>query len=197
MMQPMIDVGQHNYIFAKNIVMLLCPESRPIRRYIINKKEENKYLDLTSGKSGDCLIVLDNDEVIMSKVDVKTIKSRYSNYIDTVNAKNKGSGLSLEPFIEIGYDNYVAVDSIHAICPKKSATIDRLVKVSKEKNLVIDCTQKATTRSFIILKNGYIIESIKRPQTIYRNYMEYVNKCNNVSSLNIEDNEEDIVVGCM
>lgn len=211
MLLPMFSVGFKNYIFGNSIVILLNPDSKPARRLISEAKNNDKYIDGTKGNAGKCLILLDTKEIVMSKIEVKTIKNRYLKYANEINSKNQK--LMLEPFLELGFDNYVLPYNVNSILNYNSIPIKKIVKNSKLTNTLIDCTQGRKTRSVITLSNGNIVISSIDSKTIEKRYMKYVDSIYKINldveniieniedEINLEleednlDNEEIIVLG--
>lgn len=188
MLLPTLSVGNKNYILANSITLLLNPDSKPARRIILDAKTSNKYIDFTKGKSGKCLILLDNGEVAMSFLSVKTIRKRYTDYIDLVNKEN--GKIVLEPFLDIGFDNCILPYKVQSIVNSNSVPIKKLIKNAKNSNTLIDCTQGRKTRSAFLLLNGYIITSKKDPNTIKDNYMNYMNNFYNVEYNEVSNEDE-------
>lgn len=190
MLLPIIDVGFKNYIFAKEIVMLINPDSKPAQRIKLRARDNNQFLDLTAGRAVSCLILLNNGEIAASSFETGTIKRRYSNYADKVNESN--SKVSLEPFIEIAFENYVLPYNLTGIYSAKSAPSVNLVKNAKARDMLIDCTKGKKTRSVLILDQGYVVISNKSSRAIKNNYMSYINNINHIKDYQIEmDDEED------
>lgn len=186
MLLPIFSAGFKNYILGNSIVMLLNPDSKPARRIISDAKSNNKYIDLTKGKAGKCLILLNTNEVAMSNKSVKTIKNKYLKYINTVNQK-KGQ-IILEPFLEIGFNNYILPYNVTSILYSNTIPVKKIIKNAKLTNTLIDCTQGKKTRSILTLFNGMVITSSKDATTIEKTYMKYVN---NIYEVLDEDDEEE------
>lgn len=188
MLLPTLSVGNKNYVLTNSIVLLLNPDSKPVKRIMIDAKASNRYIDFTKGKTGRCLILLDNGEVAMSFLSVKTIKKRYMDYVDCVN-RDKGK-IVLEPFLDIGFDNYILPYKVQSIVNANSVPIRKIIKNAKDSNSLIDCTQGRKIRSALLLLNGFIIVSKKDPKTIKDNYMIYVNNFYNVDYQELLDDGE-------
>lgn len=189
MLLPIIDVGFKNYIFSKEIVMLINPDSKPAQRIKLKARDNNQILDLTAGRAASCLILLNNGEVAISSFETGTIKRRYSNYANKVNELN--SKVSLEPFIEIGFENYVLPYNLTGIYSAKPTPMVNIVKNAKARDMLIDCTKGKKTRSVLILDQGYVVISNKSSKAIKNNYMSYVNNINHIEDYQIEKDEDD------
>lgn len=189
MLLPMFEVGYGNYLFAESVVMLLNPLSKPARRIITSAKEENRYLDLTTGKAGSCLILLTTGEVAMSAIDVNTIRKRYMKYVNEINQSKET--VSLEPFLEIGYKNYILPYRVTGIYNAGPTPIGKIVKNAKSMNTLIDCKQGRELKSILVLETGHVVISAISSETIKKRYMDYVDKIN---KNNINDYIEDIEI---
>lgn len=187
MLLPTFDLGNKNYILGNSVVMILNPNSKPARRIILEAKSQNKYIDLTKGKAGKCLVLLDNDEVAMSFISVKTIKKRYMEYVTKVNTK-KGE-IILEPFLDIGFENFILPYKVTSIINSNTIPVKKIIKNAKLSKTLIDCTQGRKTRSALTLINGLVIISQIDSKTIKSNYMKYLN---GFYELDDEENIEDI-----
>lgn len=193
MLLPMFEVGFGNYLFGESVVMLLNPLSKPARRIITTAKEEDRYLDLTGGKAGSCLILLTTGEVAMSAIDVKTIKNRYMRYVNEINKKELNS--KLEPFLEIGYKNYILPYRITGLYPTGNALYNKKVKNAKLNNMLIDCKQGREGKTMLLLSTGHVVLSAINSETIKKRYMDHINIINNEykDEFNEELDIEDVV----
>lgn len=190
MLLPILDVGHQNFILTNSIVMILNPNSKPIKRLISQAKKDNKYIDLTGGKAGDCVILLNTNEIVMSSFDVKTIKKRYMTYVNEINLNNKK--LSIEPLIEIGFDNYIFSNYVTTIIQNDTSYATNTIKNAKKNLTLIDCSKGKKTRSIIRLNNEFVISSVLNATTIKNRYMKYVNNINsaNINLIELSKDEE-------
>ena len=69
-------------------------------------------------------------------------------------------------FINIGYDNMVAVDRIVSLVSPDSAPIKRLIQDAKDDGRVIDVTCGRKTRAVIITDSEHVILSAFQTETI-------------------------------
>lgn len=173
MLLPMLEVGYGNYIFTNQVLMICNPDSKPTRRIISKAKENNTYIDLTFGRAGTCLIILNNGEVAMSAIDVNTIKKRYMRSINEINTITNIKA-NLEPFLELGFKNYILPYNVTGIYKPGTNAMNRFIKNARNQDLLIDCKQGRSLRSVIKTTSDYVILSSKNPDTIMEKYMQYV-----------------------
>lgn len=177
MMKPVLDIGFSNYIFPSQVVIILNPDSQPTKRIVHEAKNTNKVFDIRQGKKLRAVIVLKTGEVVLSAITAKTIKNRYLEYANMVNINNTNNHY-IDPFLEIGFDNYVLPENVGAIFNPNSQPIIRLIKDAKVNNRCFDVRQGKKTRSALVLNTGEVILSAIDPKTIRNRYLKYINKIN-------------------
>lgn len=74
----LINAGFGTLIPDTNIVVIVEPNSAPIKRLIEKAKENNKLIDCTYGRRTRSVIVTNNDYVILSAVQAETLGKRYN-----------------------------------------------------------------------------------------------------------------------
>lgn len=177
MIKPLLDIGFNNYIFPSQVVIILNPDSQPTKRMVQEAKNANRVFDIRQGKKLRAVIVLKTGEIVLSAITAKTIKNRYLQYVDAVNM-NSTNNHYIDPFLEIGFDNYVLPDNVAAIFNPNSQPIIRLVKDAKINNRCFDIRQGKKTRSVLVLNSGEIVLSAIDTKTIRNRYLKYINKVN-------------------
>lgn len=175
-MKPFLDVGFKNYVFPENIVILLNPNSQPIIRFVKEKKDNGECFDIRQGKKTRSVLVLDTGEIIVSPVGAKTIQSRYLKYADEVNKNN--TARFINPFLEIGFMNYVLPERVSIILNPNSQPTIRLIKDAKNDKRCFDIKQGKKTRSVLVLNTGEIVISAIETKTIQNRYFKYINEIN-------------------
>jgi regulator of extracellular matrix RemA (YlzA/DUF370 family) len=177
MMKPVLDIGFSNYLFPSQVVVILNPDSQPTKRIVQEAKNTNKVFDIRQGKKLRAVIVLKTGEIVLSAITARTIKNRYLEYANKVNI-NSTNNHYIDPFLEIGFDNYVLPDNVGAIFNPNSQPIIRLIKDAKTNNRCFDVRQGKKTRSALVLNSGEVIISAIDPKTIRHRYLKYINKVN-------------------
>lgn len=72
----LINIGFGNVVSAHRIITIVAPESAPIKRIIIDAREENKLIDATYGRRTRAVIITDSSHVILSAVQPETVGQR-------------------------------------------------------------------------------------------------------------------------
>lgn len=72
----LINIGFGNVVSANRIITIVAPESAPIKRIIIEAREENKLIDATYGRRTRAVIITDSSHVILSAVQPETVGQR-------------------------------------------------------------------------------------------------------------------------
>lgn len=177
MMKPLLDIGFSNYIFPSQVVVILNPDSQPAKRVVQEAKNANKIFDIRQGKKLRAVIVLKTGEIVLSSITVKTIKNRYLEYANKVNM-NTLNNHYIDPFLELGFDNYVLPENVGAIFNPNSQPIVRLIKDAKANNRCFDVRQGKRARSALVLNSGEVILSSIDTKTIRNRYLKYINRFN-------------------
>jgi len=69
-------------------------------------------------------------------------------------------------FLSIGHDNFVNSRKIISILRPGSAPLRKLKEQAKEAGKLVDATAGKPTRSFILMENGMLIQSVNTPATL-------------------------------
>ena len=72
----LINVGFGNTVAADRVVTVASPESAPIKRIIIEAKEERRAIDVTCGRKTKCVIICDSGHVVLSSLTAETVSAR-------------------------------------------------------------------------------------------------------------------------
>lgn len=72
----------------------------------------------------------------------------------------------MDQFMNIGFDNLVAVRRVVAVISPESAPVKRMVQEAKEAGSVIDATHGRKTRAVVFTDSDYIILSAIQPETL-------------------------------
>lgn len=74
----MINIGFGNAVSASRIIVVVAPDSSPIKRLREEASEKGKLIDATQGRRTRAIIVTDSDHIILSALQVETITQRLS-----------------------------------------------------------------------------------------------------------------------
>jgi len=79
-----IPIGNKNFLDSESIVAILIADSAPAMRLRRGAKKSRKLIDATSGKRARSVIVLKSNQIVLSALQVETLKSRFtaSKYIN-------------------------------------------------------------------------------------------------------------------
>ncbi len=69
-------------------------------------------------------------------------------------------------FVDIGFKNFVSVNSIVSVVEPGSAPIKRLINNSRNAGMLVDATYGRRTRSVIIMDSGHVVIASVQPETI-------------------------------
>jgi regulator of extracellular matrix RemA (YlzA/DUF370 family) len=75
----LINVGFGNIVSADRIVAIVSPESAPIKRMIMEAREDGALIDATYGRRTRSVIITDSDHIILSALQTETVASRFGN----------------------------------------------------------------------------------------------------------------------
>lgn len=71
-----ISVGYTNVVNADRIVTVVAANSAPAKRMVQEAKDVSRCIDATSGRKTKSVIIMDSDHVVLSALQVNTIKQR-------------------------------------------------------------------------------------------------------------------------
>ncbi len=74
-----INVGFGNMVAADRVVAIASPDSAPIKRLIIDAKDDARVIDVTCGRRTRAVIITDSEHVILSAIYAETISNRLDN----------------------------------------------------------------------------------------------------------------------
>lgn len=72
----LINVGFGNTVAAERVISVTSPESAPIKRIVIEAKEEKRAIDVTCGRKTKCVIICDSGHIILSSLTAETVTAR-------------------------------------------------------------------------------------------------------------------------
>ncbi len=72
----------------------------------------------------------------------------------------------MDQFMNIGFDNMVAVQRVIAVISPESAPVKRMVQEAKEAGTGSDATHGRKTRAVVFTDSDYIILSAIQPETL-------------------------------
>lgn len=75
--QNLLNIGFGGSVVADRIVVIVSPNSSPMKRLKDEAKEEKRLVDATYGRKTRSIIVLDSNHVILSAIQAETLSQRY------------------------------------------------------------------------------------------------------------------------
>lgn len=69
-------------------------------------------------------------------------------------------------FVSIGHDNYVNRDLVVAVLKPGSSPMRRLKEQARDRGRLVDGTAGKPTRSFLLMSDGSLIQSVNTPATL-------------------------------
>ncbi|MER3435504.1 MAG: hypothetical protein C4288_19415 [Leptolyngbya sp. ERB_1_1] len=73
----LINIGFGNIVSAHRVIAIVSPESAPIKRIIIDARENDKLIDATYGRRTRAVIVMDSGHIVLSAIQPETVASRF------------------------------------------------------------------------------------------------------------------------
>jgi extracellular matrix regulatory protein A len=74
----LIHVGFGNVLAVNHVVAIAAPNSAPTKRLIQRGKDENRAIDLTSGRRTKAVLVMDSGHIVLAAITPETIAGRVS-----------------------------------------------------------------------------------------------------------------------
>ncbi|SHJ61486.1 hypothetical protein SAMN02745227_00224 [Anaerobranca californiensis DSM 14826] len=75
----LINIGFGNIVAANRIIVIVSPESAPIKRIIQDARDKGVLIDATYGRRTRAVIITDSEHVILSAVQPETVAQRLQN----------------------------------------------------------------------------------------------------------------------
>ena len=73
----LINIGYGNMISDLRLVLVVSPDSAPVKRLIQDTREKGMLIDATYGRRTRSVIIMDSCHVILSAIQPETIASRH------------------------------------------------------------------------------------------------------------------------
>lgn len=75
-MNQLIHIGFGNLVNTEKIIAVVSPESAPVKRMIQNARENGTAIDATQGRRTKAVLVMENNQIVLSALLPETIGSR-------------------------------------------------------------------------------------------------------------------------
>ena len=76
-MGKLMNIGFGNVVNTSKVIAIINPDSAPIKRMIQNAKDAGMAIDATQGRRTKAVIVMENNELVLSALQPETIAGRY------------------------------------------------------------------------------------------------------------------------
>ena len=76
----LINIGYGNMVSADKIVTIVSPESAPIKRLVLEARDDGRAIDATYGRKTRAVIVMDSGHIILSSLITETLASRINDF---------------------------------------------------------------------------------------------------------------------
>ena len=73
----LINIGFGNIVSANRVIVIVSPESAPIKRIITDARERVQLVDATYGRRTRAVIITDSSHVILSAIQPETVANRF------------------------------------------------------------------------------------------------------------------------
>lgn len=75
-MKKLIHVGFGNIVNLDKVISIVSPDAAPIKRLVQHAKEEGRTIDATSGRKTKAVLIMENNQVVLSALNPETIVGR-------------------------------------------------------------------------------------------------------------------------
>ena len=74
----LINIGFGNMVSANRLIVIVSPESAPIKRVVQEARERGMLIDASYGRRTKTVLLMDTDHVILSAIPPETIARRFA-----------------------------------------------------------------------------------------------------------------------
>jgi len=94
-MGQLIHIGFGNIVNTAKIIAIVSPDSAPIKRMVQKAKETGMAIDATQGRKTKSVLVMENNQIVLSALLPETISGRAQNV-----SENSPEGMDEGSFME-------------------------------------------------------------------------------------------------
>ena len=80
----LVNIGFGNIVSASRVIAIVSPESAPIKRMIMEARENGALIDATYGRRTRSVIITDSEHIILSALQTETVASRFGKDEDSL-----------------------------------------------------------------------------------------------------------------
>lgn len=85
----LINIGFGNMVSSERVLVIVSPESAPIKRIVQEARDRSMLIDATYGRRTKSVIIMDTDHVVLSAIMPETISGRISGKADSTIAEEE------------------------------------------------------------------------------------------------------------
>jgi extracellular matrix regulatory protein A len=74
----MFNIGFDTFVPDDSVLLMISPNTAPIKRKIEEAKKGNQFIDATFGKKKRCVVIMKNGYVILSAISAETLVKRFN-----------------------------------------------------------------------------------------------------------------------
>lgn len=78
-----VNIGFGNTVSAERIIAVVSPESAPVKRLIIDGKNNGNVIDVSCGRKTRSVLISDSGNIILSALQCETISQRLNGTEET------------------------------------------------------------------------------------------------------------------
>ena len=87
----LINIGFGSFIAARRVLVVLDPDSAPIKRVIQEARDRGMLIDASYGHKTKAVILMDTDHVILSAIQPETLQARWQDKPDPENTEEEAT----------------------------------------------------------------------------------------------------------
>ena len=87
----LINIGFGSFIAARRVLVVLDPDSAPIKRVVQEARDRGMLIDASYGRKTKSVILMDTDHVILSAIQPDTLQARWQDKPDPENTEEEAT----------------------------------------------------------------------------------------------------------
>ena len=72
-----VNIGFGNIVNMQKVIAVVNPDAAPIKRMVQTAKEEQRVVDATQGRKTKAVLVMENQQIVLSTMQPETIAKRH------------------------------------------------------------------------------------------------------------------------
>ena len=95
-MYGLINIGFGNVVIGDRVIVIVNPESAPLKRLKDGAKDGRKLIDATYGRKTRSILITDSNHVILSAIQPETIAQRFQESFTQMEEALRGVGFKVQ-----------------------------------------------------------------------------------------------------